>query len=137
MKATETELDTFLATELASVLGPERYRAEVERRQDDVRAAQRDLSEALTANLVLGQAGSRTPKQLVADWHTMTMNEKRAVVRAYIERVDVTKADPKRRRWQPIGERVTVRWVGESASRRDELRPAGAQSLRRSTISTL
>jgi len=114
--ASEEELDTFLATELASVLGPERYRREVERRQDDVRAAQHDLSEALTANLVLGQAGSRTPAQLVADWQTMTMNEKRAVVRAYIDRVTLGKADPKRRRWQPISERAQIDWAAAPAS---------------------
>jgi site-specific DNA recombinase len=111
VKATEEELDTFLAAELASVLGPERYRSEVERRQDDVRAAQLDLSEALTANLVLGQAGSRTPEQLITDWPTMTIDERRAVVRAYIDRVTLTKADPKRRRWQPIGERVEIDWA--------------------------
>lgn len=107
-----TELDTCLAAALASVLGAERYRAEVERRQEEVRVAQRELSEALRANLVLGQAGSRTLEQLVADWPAQTMDEKRAVVRAYIERVVVAKADPQRRRWQPIGERVEVRWVG-------------------------
>lgn len=118
VKATEEELDTFLAAQLASVLGPERYRAEVERRQDDVRSAQLELSEALTANLVLGQAGSRTPEQLVADWPTMMIEEKRAVVRAYVERVILTKADPKRRRWQPMGERVQVDWVAARASRR-------------------
>jgi DNA invertase Pin-like site-specific DNA recombinase len=111
VKASEEELDTFLATQLAAVLGPERYRAEVERRQDHVRAAQLELSEAITANLVLGQAGSRTPDQLVADWPKMTIDEKRAVVRAYIERVTLTKADPKRRRWQPIGERVQIDWA--------------------------
>ena len=118
VKATEQELDTFLAAQLASVLGPERYRAEVERRQDDVRSAQLELSEALRANIVLGQAGSRTPEQLVADWFTMAIEEKRAVVRAYIERVILTKADPKRRRWQPIGERVQVEWVAAPASHR-------------------
>ncbi len=96
---------------IAFVRDPERYRAEVERRQDDVRAAQHDLGEALTANLVLGQAGSRTPAQLLADWQTMTMNEKRAVVRAYIDRVTLTKADPTRRRWQPITERAQIHWV--------------------------
>ena len=117
VKATEEELDTFLAAQLASVLGPERYRAEVERRQDAVRAAQHDLGEALTANLVLGQAGARTPAQLVADWPTMTMQEKRAVVRAYVERVALTKADPKRRRWQPVGERAQVEWVAAPARR--------------------
>ena len=47
------------------------------------------------------------------------MNEKRAVVRAYIERVTITKADPKRRRWQPISERVKIRWAGKPASPRD------------------
>lgn len=30
----------------------------------------------------------------------------------FVERVTLAKADPKRRRWQPIGERVTVKWVG-------------------------
>jgi DNA invertase Pin-like site-specific DNA recombinase len=111
VQAAEDELDTFLATQLASVLGPERYRAEVERRQNQLRAAQLAASEALRANLVLGQAGSRTPVQLVADWPAMTMSEKRAVVRAYIERVTLAKADPKRRRWQPIGERARIDWV--------------------------
>ncbi|HLG07584.1 MAG TPA: recombinase family protein, partial [Gaiellaceae bacterium] len=117
VKASEEELDTFLAAQLASVLGPERYRVEVERRQEDLRAAQRELGEALTANLVLGQAGSRTPAQLVVEWPTMTMEEKRAVVRAYIERVILTKADPTRRRWQPVGERVQIEWVAAPASR--------------------
>ncbi len=119
VKATEEELDSFLAAQLASVLGPERYRAEVERRQTHVRAAQLDLSAALTANLVLGQAGSRTPEQLVADWNTMTMKEKRAVVRAYIDRITLTKADPKRRRWQPIGERVQIEWAAAPAPSRE------------------
>ena len=119
VKATEEELDSFLAAQLASVLGPERYRAEVERRQTHVRAAQLDLSEALTDNLVLGQAGSRTPEQLVADWNTMTMKEKRAVVRAYIDRITLTKADPKRRRWQPIGERVQIVWAAAPAPSRE------------------
>jgi hypothetical protein len=107
----------FLAAELASVLGPERLRAEVERRQDQVRSAQRDLSEALTANLVLGQEGSRSPEQLVAEWPTLTIADKRAVVRAYVERVTLAKAEPKRRRWQPISERVQVEWVAAPAPR--------------------
>jgi site-specific DNA recombinase len=123
VKETEEELDTFLAAQVATVLGPERYRAEVERRQDDVRAAQLELSEALTANLVLGQAGSRTPEQLGADWPTMAINEKRAVVRAYIERVTLTKADPKRRRWQPIEERVQIDWAAVPASARTNPEP--------------
>jgi len=113
MKQEEEELDSFLATELASVLGPERYRAEVERRQEAVRDALRDFNEAMRANLVLGQEESRTPTQLVNAWPTLTMEEKRAVVRAYIDRVILAKADPKRRRWQPISERVEVRWVGQ------------------------
>jgi site-specific DNA recombinase len=115
VKASELELDSFLAAQLASVLGPERYRAQIERRRDHVRNAQLELDHALRANLVIGQLGSRTPAQLVHEWPTLTMNEKRAIVRAYIERVIVTKADPKRRRWQPIAERVEVRWVSQPA----------------------
>jgi DNA invertase Pin-like site-specific DNA recombinase len=110
-KQAEEELDTFLATGLASVLGPERYRKEVERRQEGVRAAMREFDEAMRANLILGQESSRTPEQLVKDWPTLEMDAKRRVIRAYIERVTVVKADPKRRRWQPISERVDVRWV--------------------------
>jgi DNA invertase Pin-like site-specific DNA recombinase len=111
-KQAELELDTFLATGLASVLGAERYRKEVERRQEDVRAAMRELDQALRANLTLGQESARTPEQLVKAWPKLEMDAKRGVMRAYIERVIVTKADPKRRRWQPINERVEVRWVG-------------------------
>ena len=124
VKATEEELDSFLAAQLASVIGPERYRAEVERRQDTLRAAQTELSEALTANLVLGQAGSRTPAQLLADWPTMAMSEKRAVVRAYIDRVTVGKADPRRRRWQPISERTQIDWAAAAPAPAALSRPA-------------
>ncbi len=67
----------------------------------------------MRANLTLGQEQSRTPKQLVTEWPSLTMDEKRSVVRAYVERVIVAKADPKRRRWQPIAERVDVRWSGQ------------------------
>jgi DNA invertase Pin-like site-specific DNA recombinase len=113
MKQAEDELDTFLATELASVLGPDRFRTEVERREDAVRAALREFDDAMRANLILGQEKSRSPKQLVSDWPTLTMDEKRGVVRAYIDRVIVGKADPKRRRWQPISERVEVNWTAQ------------------------
>jgi len=114
-QAADAELDAFLAAELASTLGPERYRAEVEWRQGDVRAAVKDLDDALRANLVLSGAASRTPKQLIKDWPKLSMDEKRSVIRAYVERVKVAKADPKRRRWQPIAERVTVLWTRQTA----------------------
>jgi hypothetical protein len=116
VREAEEELDMFFAAQLASVLGPERYRAEVERRQDQVREAQMELGEALQANEVFVQAGGlRTPEQLVTDWPTMTMTQKRAVVRTYIRRVTLAKADPKRRRWQPIGERVQIAWMAPPA----------------------
>ena len=77
-----------------------------------------ELSEALQANAVFVQAGGlRTPDQLVTDWPTMTMNQKRGVVRAYINRVTLAKADPMRRRWQPIGERVQIAWMAPPGSR--------------------
>jgi hypothetical protein len=117
VREAEEELDTFPAAQLAWVLGPERYRAQVEHRQDQVREAQMELSKALQANAVFVRAGGlRTPEQLVTDWPTMTMGQKRAVVRAYIKRVTLAKADPKRRRWQPIGERVQIAWMSPARS---------------------
>ena len=40
----------------------------------------------------------------------------RRLVRRHIAAVTLAKADPKRRRWQPIAERVEVRWVGQDAA---------------------
>jgi DNA invertase Pin-like site-specific DNA recombinase len=37
-------------------------------------------------------------------------------LRRFIESVTLTRADPKRRRWQPIEERVAVKWVGQAES---------------------
>jgi hypothetical protein len=34
-------------------------------------------------------------------------------MRRVIAKVTLAKADPKRRRWQPISERVAICWVGE------------------------
>lgn len=84
----------------------------------------RELDEAMRANLILGQQKSRTPKQLVKDWPTLKIDAKRGVIRAYVERVTVGKADPKRRRWQPIDERVDVRWVGQPGQPASRARPA-------------
>ena len=38
-------------------------------------------------------------------------------LRRFIETVTLAKADPKRRRWQPIEERVAVRWIGQDAEK--------------------
>lgn len=45
----------------------------------------------------------------------------RRTMRRYIKAVRIGKADPKRRRWQPIEERVEVEWIDGS---RPELKPA-------------
>jgi DNA invertase Pin-like site-specific DNA recombinase len=42
-------------------------------------------------------------------------------IRRYVAGVTVAKADPKRRRWQPIEERVSVQWVGAKTSAGAEL----------------
>jgi hypothetical protein len=36
----------------------------------------------------------------------------RRLLRKYVKSVTLAKADPKRRRWQPIAERVQIEWVG-------------------------
>lgn len=112
VQAAHAEMEAFLESGVASVLGPERYRAEVEKRQEDIRQAEAAWAEAMQANLAIGSAGAtvRMPQQILEAWPSMTMDERRAVVRAYISLVTVAKADPKRRRWQPIGERAEVSW---------------------------
>ena len=112
VEAAHAELEAFLEAGVASLLGPEHYRAEVEKRQEAIRQAEAAWSEAMHASLAVGTAGARvrTPQEILAAWPALSMGEHRAVVRAYIARVTVAKADPKRRRWQPIGERVAVAW---------------------------
>ncbi len=114
MEAAHVELEAFLQAGVASLLGPETYRAEVEKRREAIREAEAAWAEAMDANLAIGVAGAsvRTPQEVLEAWPSLTMSERRPVVRAYIARVKVAKADPKRRRWQPIGERAEVIWSG-------------------------
>ena len=37
-------------------------------------------------------------------------------MRRYLTQVTLHRADPSRRKWQPIEERIEVRWVGEAAA---------------------
>jgi hypothetical protein len=112
VEAAHAELEAFLEAGVASLLGPVHYRAEFEKRQEAIRQAEAAWAEAMHANLAIGTAGAhvRAPQEILAAWPSLSMDERRAVVRAYIARVTVAKADPKRRRWQPIGERVEVAW---------------------------
>jgi len=114
VEAAHLELEAFLQAGVASLLGPKKYHAEVEKRQQAIREAEAAWAEAMRANLAVGTAGAsvRTPQQILAAWPSMSMGDRRAVVRAYIARVRVAKADPKRRRWQPISERARVSWSG-------------------------
>ena len=58
-------------------------------------------------------AGGPVPYEL---WNEMPIPRRRAILRRYVAEVRVAKADPKHRRWHPIHERVTIRWVGEPAT---------------------
>jgi site-specific DNA recombinase len=105
VEAAHAELEAFLQAGVASLLGPETYRAEVEKRQEAIREAEAAWAEAMDANLAIAVKGAsvRTAQEILADWPSLTVPERRAVVR-------VARADPKRRRWQPIGERTEVVW---------------------------
>ena len=46
-------------------------------------------------------------------WDTLPVTSKRKMLARAIEAVTLERSDPKRRRWQPIEERVHVRFVGE------------------------
>jgi hypothetical protein len=47
---------------------------------------------------------------------TSPQDQKRAHLRHFIRSVTISKADPKRRRWQPIDERIAVTWVDGTAA---------------------
>jgi hypothetical protein len=83
---------------MASTLGPERYKAQVDRRQEDVDEAELAWSEAMRSMEARGAA----PEDVLDRWESMTIAERRDVIRAHVVGVAVEQADPKRRRWQPV-----------------------------------
>lgn len=99
------ELDAFLETALVGALGPELYAREVSRRRDEVARRWDAFEVAQLHGSALLQLGE-----------TSGAEHARARARQALESVVLTKST--RGRWQPIEERVEVKWAS---------RPKGAK----------
>lgn len=114
VKLAELELDQFV--ELAVGLDRERFQRGLTQRQEDLNRAKRELYELDDPGLgdddlvVLQNVGDGP---LVMDYRGRDPELDRRRMRRVIASVTLEAADPARRRWQPISERVTIRWVGE------------------------
>lgn len=103
---------------IASSLGKERFQRGLLKRQDALDEARRrmwDLDDIAGLD-----EDDDSPivwidgKPHVYEVWGENMERDRKTVRRFVASVTLDKADPARRRWQPISERVKVRWVGAS-----------------------
>lgn len=102
--AAEEELKEYVTTVSVAQIGRELYTAGLEARQEAVRESRRRLNE-------IQASSARDFPALESEW---TVEDARADLTRFTEGVFVARADPKRRRWQPIEERVRIVWRGES-----------------------
>jgi DNA invertase Pin-like site-specific DNA recombinase len=112
----DAELDAWVAdVTLRSRLGDERFRRGIEARADDLDEARHVLAATpdpgIPEDATVVHVGGQP--QVYEMWNEMPIERKRQQLRRVIESVVLHRADPERRRHQPIGERVEIRWVGE------------------------
>jgi site-specific DNA recombinase len=108
----ERELDEYLGANLVSVVGPERFRAGLELRQEALDTARAELTEARQAS-VFADTLALTPGGLVEAWPTLSVSEQRHLLTAAVDAVMV-RAVRGSGRAVPIEERVLVLWRGQS-----------------------
>lgn len=115
----EAELDGWVEnTTLLTTLGPQRFEAGIIARQNALDEARRTLWETPDPNI---EDDARIVyidgRPVVYEtWDETPIPAKRKILRRAIQSVTLAKSDPKHRRWQPIGERVHVTFVGDSAT---------------------
>ncbi|HEX3733770.1 MAG TPA: recombinase family protein [Solirubrobacterales bacterium] len=102
---------------IAMSIGAERFRRGLLVRQEAFEGARRELWDLDDAGIsedapVVWIDG----KPHVYEVWGKDMEADRRHIRRYVRGVVVGKADPKRRRWQPIEERVEIAWVGQEAA---------------------
>jgi DNA invertase Pin-like site-specific DNA recombinase len=113
----EAELDGWVENPtLLTTLGPQRFEAGIVARQAALDEKRRTLWETPDPNI---EGDARIVyidgKPVIYEtWDDMPITAKRRMLRRSIESVTLEKSDPKRRRWQPIGERIHVTFVGQS-----------------------
>lgn len=113
--AAEDALDSWVDDPaIANTIGAERFTRGLTIRQTAVDDAKRELwdidvpeDDEDEPEVVATPDG---PK-ILTRWH-VSVEKDRRLIRRYVAEVRVAKADPKRRKYQPLEERVWVRWVG-------------------------
>jgi len=98
------ELASYVAVTSVADLGADLFQSGVKARQEAIEDARRRLGE-------LPSPGRSVAGKLESD---LTIDDQRSELARFIDRVIVSKADPARKRWQPVAERVEIRWRGAS-----------------------
>jgi hypothetical protein len=98
------QLDAYIEVADVATLGREGFQRGLTARKEAVARARRAVRDAKPPD------ESKMPK-FEEDW---TDADYREELRRFVEKVVVAKADPKKRRWQPVAERVEIRWRGAS-----------------------
>jgi hypothetical protein len=115
VKSAEEALDAWVDDPtIGTSLGPERFQRGLLARQkalDDARRVMWDMDDpGLPADAPVVYVDGKP--FVYTQWGDDPAADRRHL-RKHIASVTLAKADPKRRRWQPIAERVQVRWIGQ------------------------
>jgi hypothetical protein len=117
---TEAALDQWVDDPtIATTIGNERFTKGIIARQDAVDQAKRELWDVEEVvgidpeDVLFRESGQPITYSV---WGEDRQRDRKQLQR-YVKAVRVAKADPKRRRWQPIEERVNVEWVTDDASK--------------------
>jgi DNA invertase Pin-like site-specific DNA recombinase len=109
LEAAERELEEWIAADDISVTTRRQMILKTEKAIEDTRADLYALPDpGLDDAPVVWLEGKPYAYDLWGD----DLDRDRRLLRKYVKAVRIAKADPKRRRWQPIEERVEIEWVG-------------------------
>jgi DNA invertase Pin-like site-specific DNA recombinase len=111
----EAELDAWVENvTLRSTLGTARFERGILARQEALDEATRELWDNPDPGIPEDAAVVHVNGQpfVYETWNDLSLGRKRRMLRSRIAEVTLAKADPSRRKHQPISERVKIRWVG-------------------------
>lgn len=111
----EAELDEWVNDpDMALALGTAKYKQGVMERNERLKTAKRELAELDNTLPADARVVTIDGQPWVYETWGDDPDRDRALVRSVIAEIKLEKADPKRRRWQPIEERVQLKWVGQA-----------------------
>jgi hypothetical protein len=105
LEAAEHELELYLASNLLSVVGEDRFLAGVESRQQAIDAARERMVDARSQASLIGEL---TDGDLLAAWPTLTTPEKRQLLHGLLDRVILRRAGARGRAAPPIASRTEI-----------------------------